>query len=300
MMRLKHDSRGISNVIVVMLSLVLIVVIAANVVLWSYQMNQFDWERTQEKIEIINSESGRAFSPLFKTQTEYLMENGSLISGSYTDTQEAEDGLWETFQEVSTSPPRYRLCMNGTFKIDIANYPLNAIHTVEILLKYNISDIEEKIYLRAYNWTSKTYSRFEGDSGDIPFMPNEWSDYTINLTDHWSSYVRDDGLMYIQIQDEKLELPSENQTKLSVDFLGVRLYGWSWTSVSLINKGSITVHIVSLWVINSTRHERYDMNFFLNSGQNATYIRIGEDLLVEQSLIKMVTERGNKAILRNQ
>ena len=56
MMRLKHDSRGISNVIVVMLSLVLIVVIAANVVLWSYQMNQFDWERTQEKIEIINSD----------------------------------------------------------------------------------------------------------------------------------------------------------------------------------------------------------------------------------------------------
>lgn len=299
-MRLKQDSKGISNVIVIMLSLVLIVVIAANVVLWSYQMNQFDWERTQEKIEIINSESGSAFSPLLKTQTEYLVENGSLISGSYTDTQEAEDGLWETFQEELSTPPRYRLCINGTLNIDTANYPLNAIHMIEILLRYNISDIEEKIFLRAYNWTSKTYSRFEGDSGDIPSLPNEWSDYTINLTDHWSSYVRDDGLMYIQIQDEKLELPSENQTKLSVDFLGVRMYGWSWTSISLINKGSITVHIVSLWVINSTKHERYDLNFFLNSGQNATYVRIGEDLLVEQSLIKMVTERGNKAILRNQ
>ena len=40
--RLKRDRRGISNVIVVMLSLILVVVIVANVVLWSYQMNQFD------------------------------------------------------------------------------------------------------------------------------------------------------------------------------------------------------------------------------------------------------------------
>lgn len=42
---LKRDKPGISNVIVVMLSLVLVVVIVANVVLWSYQMNQFDWDK---------------------------------------------------------------------------------------------------------------------------------------------------------------------------------------------------------------------------------------------------------------
>lgn len=51
---LKNDKHGISNVIVVMLSLILIVVIVANVVLWSYQMNQFDWDRMQEKVEILN------------------------------------------------------------------------------------------------------------------------------------------------------------------------------------------------------------------------------------------------------
>lgn len=49
-----RDKRGVSNVIVVMLSLVLIVIIVANLVLLSYQMNQFDWERAQEKIEIID------------------------------------------------------------------------------------------------------------------------------------------------------------------------------------------------------------------------------------------------------
>jgi hypothetical protein len=52
--RLKRDKRGVSNVIVVVLSLVIVSILVANVVLWSYQMNQLDWERLQEKIEITN------------------------------------------------------------------------------------------------------------------------------------------------------------------------------------------------------------------------------------------------------
>jgi len=50
--RLKRNKRGVSNVMVVMLSLVLIVIVVDNIVLWDYQMNQLDWERMQEKIEI--------------------------------------------------------------------------------------------------------------------------------------------------------------------------------------------------------------------------------------------------------
>jgi nitrogen fixation-related uncharacterized protein len=54
--RLKRDRRGVSNVIVVMLSLPLVVVIVANVVLWIYKMNQFDWDKMQEDIGIANVE----------------------------------------------------------------------------------------------------------------------------------------------------------------------------------------------------------------------------------------------------
>jgi len=53
-LRINRDRRGISNVIVVMLSLVLIVVIVANVILWSYQMNQLDWEKMRENIAIVD------------------------------------------------------------------------------------------------------------------------------------------------------------------------------------------------------------------------------------------------------
>ena len=52
--RIGHDSRGLSNVVVVMLSLVILVIIVVNVVLWSYQMNEFDLERMHEDLKIIN------------------------------------------------------------------------------------------------------------------------------------------------------------------------------------------------------------------------------------------------------
>jgi hypothetical protein len=128
--RLRLDKRGVSNVIVAMLSLVLVVIISTNVIIWSSQMSHYDWEKTQEKIEIVSAQTGR---------------NGAL--------------------------------------------------------------------------------------------------FTIN------------------------------------------------------NKGSLTAHVVSLWVIDSTQHKRYNVDIFINSGENSTYTRMDINLPSEDFLIKMITERGNMAIL---
>jgi len=43
-----QDKRGISNVVVFVLGLVIIVVIVSNVFLWNYEMNQLDWQKMQE------------------------------------------------------------------------------------------------------------------------------------------------------------------------------------------------------------------------------------------------------------
>ena len=50
--RLRRDRRGISNIIVVVLSLVIILAIFSNVVLWNYDMNQVDWEKMKENVAI--------------------------------------------------------------------------------------------------------------------------------------------------------------------------------------------------------------------------------------------------------
>ncbi|MEM2968666.1 MAG: hypothetical protein QXJ76_05095 [Candidatus Bathyarchaeia archaeon] len=108
----KRGKRGISTVIVVMLSLVLIVVIVGNVVLWSYQMNQLDMERMQEAISLMNATSITR-SPWSTAQNEYALSFGTRLSGTFIDTK-ASEGRPEIFKEeiqgaYSYNPSSYTL-----------------------------------------------------------------------------------------------------------------------------------------------------------------------------------------------
>lgn len=81
------------------LSLVILVIITSNVILWSYQMNQLDWERIQENVEVkqVTRVRSSAWSP---AENEYLLRSGSLVNGTYHCTT-AVDELYETFREAN-------------------------------------------------------------------------------------------------------------------------------------------------------------------------------------------------------
>jgi hypothetical protein len=444
--RLKHDKRGVSNVIVVMLSLVLIVVIVANVVLCSYQMNQFDWEKMQESVRI-SSITKVNRSSWFVVENEYKINTGNIVNGTYQDTQTA-DGVYETFQEekfqletfcpnaagqyaewpreypagnahwslvdedlsdddttyiennaaawkkdsynlqesigsgtinwirvyirarvpasgssiirtlirtygtdyegsdltLSTSYQNnytqynvnpntgsawtwtelasleagasskksgaanvrlttvwvvvnytntdYSFDMTSTFTLDLSTYPLDYIEGCEIQLKYRASDTGENWFLKAYNWTTTAYSDsgFNNTLGHTP--TTSWDIYAINLTDKWRSYVNDSGTMYLKLQDNQADV---NQTIVDIDFLAVRVV-IDGTKFTFQNKGSLTCHLVSLWANNSTHHQRYDINIFINSGDTESYIRNDISLPNETYTVKVVTERGNTAV----
>ena len=96
--RLRRDRRGISNVIVVVLSLVIILAIVSNVVLWNYDMNQVDWEKMKENVTITNVESV-THSSWFTAQSEYTVSTGSKTDGTYMDTK-VVDGSFESFIEA--------------------------------------------------------------------------------------------------------------------------------------------------------------------------------------------------------
>lgn len=127
---LKRDNRGVSNVIIVMLSLVLIVIIVANVVLWSYQMNQFDWERMQEKVEILDIKSVGS-SSWFVAQSEFTVNTGNRVNGSYIDTHTIND-QYETFTEgfaehawLTGWHKRIKITINHNNVLDaLSNFPL--------------------------------------------------------------------------------------------------------------------------------------------------------------------------------
>jgi hypothetical protein len=62
------------------------------------------------------------------------------------------------------------------------------------------------------------------------------------------------------------------------------------------NEGSLTLHIVSLWITNSTHHQRYDINIFINSGETASHTYTNVILPDKPYNVKVITERGNTAV----
>jgi hypothetical protein len=192
----------------------------------------------------------------------------------------------------SPSADGYRLDLNGLFSIDVSTYPLAYIQSVEIQLRCRANDTLEKWYLKAYNWTATVYSDsgFNDTSGHTP--TTSWDIYTVNLTDKWRSYVSDSGTMHVQLKDNQTDV---NQTTIDIDFLAVRV-AINGTKFTFQNKGSLTSHLVSLWVNNSTYHQRFDVGIFINSGDIESYIRNDISLPNKPYKVKVVTERGNTAV----
>ena len=62
------------------------------------------------------------------------------------------------------------------------------------------------------------------------------------------------------------------------------------------NDGGLTVHLVSLWIINSTDHQRYNISVFINSAETKNYLRDDVSLPTGSYTVKVVTERGNTAV----
>jgi hypothetical protein len=186
------------------------------------------------------------------------------------------------------------LDIDGTFIIDLVTYPLTNIQTIEMQVRYRASDMGEKWYLKAYNTTSSMYSDsgFNFTTGQKP--TTGWDYYTMNLTDQWKSYVYSNGTMRVKIVDEG---PDANQTTIDIDFLGIRVVT-NGTEITFGNEAALTCHLVSLWVNNSTSHQRYDMSLFIDSGQTLTYRSFDLRLPNEPYVVKVVTERGNIAIYR--
>jgi hypothetical protein len=285
--KLRKSKRGFSTVIAVVLSLVILVVVVANVVLWSYTLNQYDWERAHESLSL----SATTRSTWFVVQNEYRINNGSKTGGSFLDTR-ADDGAYETFRE-RTSAPR-TLDINGTFLIDLSKYPLVDIQGIEILIKFQAADTGDAWYLKAYNWTSNTYGNkgFNSTLGFTPTTTTGWDYYAVSIGSLWAAYVRSDGKTFIRFYDPAAD---GTTTTTKIDFLAVRVI--TYTLLSFTNNGPVTAHVVSIWVTNSTIHSRYDVNYFINPGSNASFFDAGISLPKSTCIVKAVTELGNIAVI---
>ena len=63
------------------------------------------------------------------------------------------------------------------------------------------------------------------------------------------------------------------------------------------NTGSLTSHVVSLWVNNSTSHKRFEISTFISPGEKTS--KLYENVVLPNGAYttKVSTERGNLAVL---
>ena len=197
-----------------------------------------------------------------------------------------------TSMDSEESQGNNRLDITGTFSIDLSTYSLSSITNVEMHLRYRPSDTGEKWYLKVYNWTSSTYSDngFNSTAGHTP--TTGWNYYTVNLTDCWVSYINSNGTVHVKIVDAGAD---DDPTVLDIDFLAVKIE-IDGVLFTFENHGSVTSHLVSLWVSNSTLHQRYSIDVIINSGDVASNFRGDIGLSDDSFIIKVVTERGNTAV----
>ncbi len=179
----------------------------------------------------------------------------------------------------------YRLEISNNFTVDLSMYQLDYVYGIEITIKYNVSEADENWTIGVYDWDSGDFSSL---SSHLP-TPNEWNIYAINVSENWMRYIHENGTILIMFCDEGT---SENQKFMQLDFIGVRVI-LNGIQLDVKNSGATTVHIVSLWVINATHHIRYDADFFINSGDSETYIRVDIAPPAGDFTVKIVTERGN-------
>jgi hypothetical protein len=208
-----------------------------------------------------------------------------------TDTQFELNIDWAEFK-VTTSDI-YRLGISNDFAIDLSKYPLDHVDGVELFIRYNATEAAEKWFLEAYNWTALDFSNagFNSTKGNSPLL-GEWNEYALSISENWRSYVRDDGILRIRFFDEGL---NTNQTIVGIDFFGVRAI-IDGARFDLKNAGPVTAHVISIWIVNLTAHQRYDANIFINAGEETVYVRADVTLPENSFIAKIVTERGNIAI----
>lgn len=87
---------------------------------------------------------------------------------------------------------------------------------------------------------------------------------------------------------------------LKVDLIELKTTNNVGTTLTFNNNGSLTLHIVAIWVVDAIDHKRYETNIFVNAGDTMSAVMNNIILPANSYTVKAVTERGNIALLTNK
>jgi hypothetical protein len=252
-------------------------------------MNQLDLEREQENVDILLA---TRFSPWYLAQKEYTVdkEGGERLEGYYVYTQ-IDDGAAEQLVEKYKDPPgRYRLGIYNDFMIDSSSFPLTYVKSIQIRLKYSVNSTEDFWHLNAWNWTLGDWSDLGSSK---PSSTETWVYFNVTTEDVANLVNATDGCVRVKVVDRNIG--DTTPTLLNIDLLAIRAI-LKGSCFKFRNSGSLTAHLVALWVIDSgDNHSRYEIHLFMSPGETITYWT-GITWPSSSYVVKVVTERGNLAV----
>lgn len=281
--RLRQDKRGINNVITAMLGLIIIVIIVANVFIWNFEMNEMDLEKSQEQVSIESINRGN--SSRYNPSSYNLLQGTRLISGTASNLG-SDDSVYMTLRS-NVALGRIEAEFTGisdpgswttlAWKIDSA-WNSGSVKVVFQLFDYNLGNYPTfGDGFISYNSSATTYL-------------DETKDQTVTV--NVTRFLNASGQWKIKATGT---MPPSTQFDMRIDFIGLRV--GSTDKFLLRNNGPVTAHVVSLWIINSTFHQRHDVDIYLNSGEDILFKRSDITVPSSQCTVKIVTERGNIAVL---
>jgi hypothetical protein len=152
------------------------------------------------------------------------------------------------------------------------------------------------VTLQLYNYTLGSYP--ESGYGYINYIsdatPNtdENKNQTINVNP--TDFRNSTGYWKVKIKGVK---KTSTPFNLKVDLVELKTTSNVGTTFTFSNSGPTTLHIVAIWMIDAANHKRYEVNLFVNAGGVTSIIHNGIILPDNPYIIKVVTERGNIAVL---
>ena len=152
------------------------------------------------------------------------------------------------------------------------------------------------VTIQLYNFTSGAYqtSGFGYAAYTSSATPNTDENVINSTSVRTTDFRNSTGGWKIKIKGFKSGV---NQFDFKADFIEFSEEKLGGALVTFENGGALTYHVVSIWVINSTSHQRFEADTFVNSGENVSQSFSSINLPSGSYTIKAVTERGNMAIL---
>ncbi len=232
MKRLRQNRQGVSNVIVVMLSLVLVVIIVANVVLWSYEMNEVDWEKMRENIcitDVKHSAGIQSYNP-----SHHIIEGSTdWSSGSISDLT-TNDNVYMTFRSYYSGMDKIYFASNVSSDVDSSeDIGTNSNFSAQQAGPDSIMDtLSESSSTKEERWISPSTHEDPGDewNNETNAYDEDGETYAMNSIpggDSWCQYL---VLTHSPVNCSKIRYYIGRESS-AINQVEIELYNGTWTNV---------------------------------------------------------------------